>query len=85
MAILYKMGIFMENQTNLEKLNESITQIVQKHNAMKEELESLRTEIITLRAEKELKETEIEKLREDNVMKDLEIEEIVEKIESILG
>ncbi len=75
----------MENQTNLEKLNDSVTQIVQKYNNIKEELEILRTEIVTLKAEKEIKENEIEKLREDNVMKDLEIEEIVEKIESILG
>ncbi|NPA59798.1 MAG: hypothetical protein GXO30_04965 [Epsilonproteobacteria bacterium] len=75
----------MENQTNIEKLNNSVTQIMQKYNNIKEELDTLRTEVVTLKAEKELKENEIEKLREDNVMKDLEIEEIVEKIESILG
>ena len=70
----------MENQNNLEKLNEKVSQILQQYNALKGENEMIRTELITLKAEKEIKDQEIEKLTEQNVMKDLEIEEIVNKM-----
>lgn len=75
----------MENQTNLEKLSDKVSEIVQQYHSLKSETDMLRTELVTLKAEKEIKDQEIEKLTEQNVMKDLEIEEIVNKIESILG
>jgi chromosome segregation ATPase len=75
----------MENQTNLEKLNSKVSQVLQNFNSLKNENQLMRTEIVTLKAENEAKEVEIVKLRDENVMKELEIEEIVEKIESILG
>jgi len=75
----------MQNQTNLDKLNDRVTQILQNFNTLKEENKNFRIEMVTLKAENEAKTLEIEKLTEANVMKDLEIEEIVEKIESILG
>ena len=75
----------MENQTNLDKLNDKVSQILENYNSLKEENKNFRLEMVTLKAENEAKNVEIEKLTEANVMKDLEIEEIVEKIESILG
>lgn len=75
----------MQNQTNLDKLNDKISQILQSYSSLKEENKTFRTDLITLRAENQAKDAEIEKLREVNMMKDLEIEEIVEKIESIIG
>jgi len=75
----------MENQNNLEKLNEKVSQILQQYHSLKGENEMIRNELITLKAEKEIKDQEIEKLSDANAMKDLEIEEIVNKIESILG
>jgi len=75
----------MNEQTNLEILNEKVSQILKEYHTLKGDNEVMRNELITLRAEKELKNQEIEKLIEDNTMKDLEIEEIVSKIESILG
>ncbi|WP_373034950.1 hypothetical protein [Sulfurimonas sp.] len=75
----------MQSQTNLDKLNDKVSQILQNYNTLKEENKTYRTEIVTLKAENEAKNNEIEKLTEANVMKDMEIEEIVEKIESILG
>jgi len=75
----------MQSQTNLEKLNDKVSQILQNYNTLKEENKAYRNEIVTLKAENEAKNSEIEKLTEANVMKDMEIEEIVEKIESILG
>lgn len=75
----------MENQTTLEKLNESVSQVVDKYNALKSENEMIRNELIALKAECTIKTQEIEKLTDQNAIKDLEIEEIVNKIESILG
>ena len=75
----------MQDKTNLDKLSERVSQILQEYNSLKSENETLRNGQITLKAQSELQDTEIEKLREENRMKDLEIEEIVNKIESILG
>lgn len=75
----------MENQTNIEKLNTKVVEILQQYNSLKLENENLRNELISLKAEKEIKDQEIEKLIEDNAQKDIEIEEIANKIESILG
>ena len=75
----------MENQTALEKLNEKITQILQKCESLRNENEIMRSELVTLKAEREIKDAEIEKLQQQNSEKDQEIEEIVNKIESILG
>lgn len=75
----------MQEQTNLEILNDKVSQILQGYHTLKGENEVMRNELTTLKAEREIKNQEIEKLIEDNAMKDLEIEEIVSKIESILG
>lgn len=75
----------MEEQTTLQKLSERVTQIVEQYDSMKNEIEALRTETVTLRSANEAKDAEINRLTEENGMKELEIEEIVNKIESILG
>ncbi len=75
----------MQEQTILDKLDEKVSQILQRHDSLKSENEMIRNELLTLKAERELKDAEIERLSEENAMKDLEIEEIVTKIESILG
>ncbi|MCF6331424.1 MAG: hypothetical protein L3I99_07775 [Sulfurimonas sp.] len=75
----------MQNQTNLEKLNTKVSQILQQFHAMKAENDMLRTEIITLKSQKELTNQELEKLIHENSQKDAEIEEIANKIESIIG
>lgn len=75
----------MDNQTTLEKLSEKITQIIQRYDALKNENEAMRNELVTLKSEKEIKDHEIARLSEENALKDIEIEEIVSKIESILG
>ena len=75
----------MEDQTSLDKLSEKVSSILQHYNALKNENEMIRNELITLKAEREIKNQELEKLTEENVKKDIEIEEIVSKIESILG
>ena len=80
-----RIGYQMDNQSTLEKLSEKVSEILQRYNAVHEENELLRSELVALKAEKEIKNQEIERLLEQNTMKDLEIEEIVNKIESIIG
>ncbi len=75
----------MDTQNTIEKLDEKVSEILQKLYDLKAENEMIRNELITLKAEKEIKDQEMERLSEENVMKDLEIEEILTKIESILG
>ena len=75
----------MQERTNLEKLNEKVGFMLQKHHELKGENEMMRNELITLRSQSEIKDGEIVRLSEENAMKDLEIEEIVNKIESILS
>lgn len=75
----------INNQTNLEKLSDKVSQILQQYKNLKSEHELLRVQVITLKAENEIQNQEIENLTEQNTMKDLEIEEIVSKIENLIG
>lgn len=75
----------MQNQTNLEKLNTKVSQILQQYHALKAENDMLQTQIVTLKSEKQLTNQELEKLIQENIKKDAEIEEIANKIEGILG
>jgi len=75
----------MENKTTIEVLADKVSQVLEKHNSLQSENDTLRNELVALKGQAEVKDQEIEKLTEQNVMKDLEIEEIVNKIESILG
>ncbi|CAI6149744.1 MAG: hypothetical protein SPLUMA2_SPLUMAMAG2_00799 [uncultured Sulfurimonas sp.] len=75
----------MQNQTTLEKLDEKVSEVLKQYHVLKSENETIRNELITLKAQREIQDQEIDKLTDENTMKDLEIEEIVNKIESILG
>jgi len=75
----------MANQTTLEKLDEKVSNILEKYNSLKSKNEVLQAELASLKIEKELKDQQILKLEDDNTMKELEIEEIVSKIEGIIG
>ncbi len=75
----------MEQQTTIQKLEAGVGEILERYRAASEELETLRSEITSLRAQSETKDREIERLAEENALKDREIEEIVSKIENILG
>ena len=73
-----KMGI-------LEKLDAKIDELLGRINSLKEENETLRQELVNIKAQCELKTAQIQKLEEQNAQKDREIEEIVAKIESMIG
>ena len=72
-------------QTIFQKLHDKVMEMVERHHALKQEIDRLHEETEALRASDAQKDAEIARLKEENGMKDLEIEEIVNKIESILG
>lgn len=87
------------NPTPMEKLSSLTSNLMVNYAAMKEELDTLRHEIVTLRAHHGGKDEEIERLNQELRLKDAEIsaknaelaekdaeiEAIVAKIESLLG
>ena len=75
----------MQNQTSVTKLNDKVSEIIDRYNLLKSENEELRIEVVKSKAENEIQSQEIEKLVEQNALKELEIEEIVEKIESLMA
>jgi cell division protein FtsB len=74
-----------EAGTILEKLDGKVTQLLQNYRNAQEEMETLRSELVSLKAHNEMQSQEIKKLTDENVQKDREIESIVNKIESILS
>ena len=75
----------MPNQPALARLNDQISNIVEKYNLLKNENEKLQQESAQIKNECEAKNIEIDRLTEASAMKDLEIEQIVEKIESMMA
>jgi peptidoglycan hydrolase CwlO-like protein len=78
----------MENQQAqnvLDKLGGKVSQIMQQLQALREENEVLKNDLMNQQAQNEAYRSQIERLESDNAAKEREIEEIVNKIESILG
>ena len=78
----------MENQqaqSAIDKLGGKVSQIMQQLQALKEENEVLKNDLMNQQAQNEAYRNQIERLEADNSAKEREIEEIVNKIESILG
>ncbi len=69
----------------LEKLGRKIDELLTKVSTLTKENESLRQELVNVKAQCEIKSAEIERLQELNAQKEREIEEIVAKIESMIG
>ena len=68
-----------------EKLSKKIDELLMKVSALKGENETLRQELVNIKAQCEIKTAEIQRLQDLNAQKDREIEEIVSKIEAMIG
>ncbi len=68
-----------------EKLGTKIDELLAKVSELRDENNSLRQEIVSIKAQCEGKASEISRLQELNAQKEREIEEIVSKIESMIG
>ena len=69
----------------VELLSKKIDEVLTRIKAVEEENNSLRNEIVALKAQNEAKDAQIAKLDEELMMKDLEIEEVIGKIETMLS
>ena len=69
----------------LEKLGQKIDELLRRIKALQNENETLRQELVNIKAQCEIKTTEIQRLQELNMQKEQEIEEIVNKIEKMIG
>jgi len=68
-----------------ERLSTKIDELLSTVSELKNENDSLRQEIVSIKAQCEVKTAEIERLQELNAQKEREIEEIVTRIESMIG
>ncbi len=77
----------MENgsQSLFDRINEKMNELVQKVDNLSNENQSLREEVVTLKAQEEGKNEYIRKLEEDLGIKNMEFEEILKRIEAVLG
>jgi len=75
----------MFEQKVVEKLSTKIDELVSKYNSLKDENESLRQELVRVKAQSEAKDAQIAKLEEDLRQKDMEADDILSKIEEVLN
>ncbi|WP_024953654.1 hypothetical protein [Sulfurospirillum arcachonense] len=71
-------------EVNVNKLSEKVNDLLVRFEDIKVQNETLRQEVITLKAQNQAKSSQIEKLEEDLMNKDIESDEILGKIEEVL-
>lgn len=74
-----------ENDKVLNTLTNKVNDLLAKYNEVCEENESLRNELISLKAQNEAKTNQILRLEEEVKSKNIESDDIVRKIEAVLG
>jgi BMFP domain-containing protein YqiC len=72
-------------QSVVDRLGGKVAQVMAQLQALREENEVLKNDLMNARTQNEAYRAQIERLEADNSAKEREIEEIVNKIESILG
>ncbi len=76
--------MFEENQ-NIGSLSGKVQDLLSRYEEVCEQNESLRQELISVKAQNEAKDVQINKLQEDLQLKEMESEEIFGKIEAVLN
>jgi cell division protein FtsB len=71
-------------EVTINKLSEKVDDLLTRYENMKAQYDTLRQEVVTLRAQNEAKNIQIEKLEEDLMNKDIESDDIFSKIEEVL-
>ena len=74
----------MQNPTALEKLDSSVSQILNRYKQLQKQLKALQDENRELKLDAQLHTKRIGELEDSNALKELEIQEIVAKIETML-
>jgi len=74
----------LKEEVTVNKLSEKVNDLLVRFEEMKTQNNTLRQEVVTLKAQNEAKNAQIEKLEEDIMNKDIESDDIFAKIEEVL-
>lgn len=69
----------------IHTLTDKINELLERYNELKETNESLRNELVSVKAQNEAQENEIARLEDELKTKNVESEDIAKKIEAVLG
>ncbi len=69
----------------IHTLTDKINELLERYNELKETNESLRNELVSVKAQNEAQKNEITRLEEELRSKNVESEDIAKKIEAVLG
>ena len=74
----------LKEEVTVNKLSEKVNDLLVRFEEMKSQNDTLRQEVITLKAQNEVKNSQINRLEEDLMNKDIESDDIFSKIEEVL-
>lgn len=69
----------------IHTLTDKINELLERYNELKETNESLRNELVSVKAQNEAQKNEITRLEDELKSKNVESEDIAKKIEAVLG
>ena len=69
----------------IHTLTDKIIELLERYNELKETNESLRNELVSVKAQNEAQKNEIARLEDELKTKNVESEDIAKKIEAVLG
>lgn len=69
----------------IHTLTDKINELLERYNELKETNDSLRNELVSVKAQNEAQKNEITRLEEELKSKNVESEDIAKKIEAVLG
>ena len=74
----------LKEEITVNRLAEKVNDLLVRFEDMKSQNDTLRQEVVTLKAQNEVKNSQINKLEEDLMNKDIESDDIFSKIEEVL-
>ena len=74
----------LKEEITVNKLSEKVDDLLVRFEEMKSQNDTLRQEVVTLKAQNEAKNIQIDKLEEDLMNRDIESDDIFSKIEEVL-
>ena len=74
----------LKEEVTVNKLSQKVNDLLVRFEEMKSQNDTLRQEVVTLKAQHEAKNIQIEKLEDDLMNKDIESDDILSKIEEVL-
>ena len=69
----------------IHTLTDKINELLERYNELKETNESLRNELVSVKAQNEAQKNELARLEDELKTKNVESEDIAKKIEAVLG